>query len=44
MEAWLLARVLRLKGIRRNTDKGRCLLHLSEEDVKHTHITGLFRN
>jgi len=25
-----------LKGIRRNTDKERCLLCLGEEDVKHT--------
>jgi hypothetical protein len=44
VEAWLVPRVFRLKEIRRNTDKGNCLLHLSEKDVKHTHITGLFRN
>jgi hypothetical protein len=37
VEAWLVARVLRLKGIRRNTGKGRYLLHLSEEGVKHAY-------
>jgi hypothetical protein len=44
VEAWLVAGVLGLKGIRRSTDKGRCLLHLREEGVKETHITGFFRN
>lgn len=35
--AWLLAGMWKLKGIRRNADKGRCLLCvcLSEVDVKH---------
>jgi len=37
VEEWLVARVLRLKGIRRNTDKGRYLSHLSEEDVKRAY-------
>jgi hypothetical protein len=37
VEVWLVSGVLRLKGIRRNTDKGRCLLHVSEEDVKNTY-------
>jgi hypothetical protein len=32
--AWLLIGVWQLKGIRRNTDKGRCTLCLGEEDVK----------
>jgi hypothetical protein len=41
--AWLLGEVWKLKGIRRNTDKGRCPLCLGEKDVK-THTTGLFQN
>jgi len=33
--AWLLAGMWKLKGIRRNADKGRFPLYLSEVDVKH---------
>ena len=29
--AWLLARLWQLKGVRQNTDKGRCLLRLEED-------------
>jgi hypothetical protein len=32
---WLLAEVWQLKGIRRNTDKGRCPLCIGAEDVIH---------
>jgi hypothetical protein len=31
----LLAGVWKLKGIRKETGKGRCSLCLSEEDIKH---------
>jgi hypothetical protein len=33
---WLLAGVWQLKGVRHNTENGRCPLCLEEEDVKHT--------
>jgi hypothetical protein len=32
--AWLLVGIWQLKGVRQNTDKGRCPLRLGEEDVK----------
>jgi hypothetical protein len=32
---WLLAGVWQLKGVRQNTDKGRCPLCFNEEDAKH---------
>jgi hypothetical protein len=33
--AWLIAGIWQLKGVRRNTDKGRCPLCFGKEDVKH---------
>jgi hypothetical protein len=33
--AWLLAGVWKLKGIRKEADKGKYSLGLSEEDIKH---------
>ena len=32
---WIIAGIWQLKGVRRNADKGRCLLCLHEEDVEH---------
>jgi hypothetical protein len=32
---WLLGGMWQLKGIRRNTDKGRCPLCVGEEDLRH---------
>jgi hypothetical protein len=32
---WLIAGIWQLKGVRRNTDKGRCPLRFQKEDVKH---------
>ena len=40
--AWLLAAVRQLRGVRRNTRKGRCPLCLCEEDAKH--VTGFLGN
>jgi hypothetical protein len=33
--AWLIAGIWQLKGVRRNTDKGRCPLCFEKEDVEH---------
>ena len=33
--AWLLAAVWKLKGVRQNTDRGRCILCLGAEGVKY---------
>jgi len=41
--AQFLAGVWHLIGIKRNTDEGRCLLCLGEEDIK-THAVGLLGN
>ena len=40
-KALILSGVWQLKGIRRNTDKGRCPLCLGEENVKHILLDGL---
>jgi hypothetical protein len=37
-EEWLLAGVWKLKGIRKKSHKGRCLLSLGEEDLKYIYI------